>query len=76
MYFRPWTLAEKVATETVPYLAHLHRPGVPIGVSTPVSTAVAQGEAAIGSKRKAWKEYSQRLLPHAKAQLQKFIEAE
>ena len=26
VYFRPWTLSEKVATEIVPYLAHLHRP--------------------------------------------------
>ena len=61
VYFRPWTLVKKVATEIVPFLAHLHM------------TRASTKQPAIGNIRRAWKEYSQQVLPHAKAQLQNFM---
>ena len=63
VYFRPWTLVARVATDTVPYLSRLKE--------TP--KASENGPQARSSIRKSWKAYCKQLLPHAKAQIQNFM---
>ena len=66
VYFRPWTLAFKVATDTVPYLAHLSK-------AKETTQTPEGGEHQVANMRKAWKEYAQQVLPHTKVQLQNFM---
>ena len=112
VYFRPWTLVQRTATDTVPYLPHLSRARSMLLQPTPehlnkshddgqtneittesicdnvrqpeeisINNSVKVGEAnqedcdpqKRSNIRKAWKEYSRNVLPHAKMQLQNFM---
>ena len=76
VYFRPWTLACRVATATVPYLPHLSHTQGELMQATDADRSELAADGALqrkGSIRKAWKEYLQRVLPHAREQLQNFM---
>ena len=64
VYLRPWTLGERAASKTVPYIADLDK------VSEPAGENATLWERNI---RAAWKEYMQKALPHAKRQIQNFM---
>ena len=66
---RPWTLIQKVASETVPQLAHLSDVNSDRRNSSGEDTTAQATEPM----RKAWKAYTQHMLPHASRQISNFM---
>ena len=61
----------KVATEIVPYLPHLNK--IKETTTSNAGDSIPVDGQLVSNICKAWKEYSQEILPHAKVQLQNFM---
>ena len=66
---RPWTLTHKVASAAVPHLAHL----ADVNGVRPESSGEDPAAQAAEPMRKAWKAYTQHMLPHASRQISNFM---
>ena len=69
IYLRPWTLARKITTRAVPHLANL----ADVDVTPRQGSSQDTAAPALPSMRRAWKAYTQHMLPHASRQISNFM---